>query len=121
MIPGMSRWRVNSMCRLGFTFTGNSSMVVMRSSPSAKTAPVTLWFPFELLELSCREPPAIVPAGVVLHLEHADAPLLCFEAGVHVVDAVAESSGEDALEGRHHQGLGRDGRRIRPEASPPAH
>ena len=58
MMPGMSRWRVNSMWRLGVTFTGNSSMVVIRSSPSANTAPVTLWLPLVPRLLSCSEPPA---------------------------------------------------------------
>jgi GGDEF domain-containing protein len=58
MMPGMSRWRVNSMWRLGATFTGNSSIVVTRSSPSANTAPVTLWEPLEPLQESLSEPPA---------------------------------------------------------------
>ena len=48
-----------------------------------------------------------VAAGVVLHLQHLDAPLLGLQAGVHVVDAVAQGGGEHPLEGRHHQGLGR--------------
>lgn len=58
MMPGMSRWRVKSMWRLGATFTGNSSIVVMRSSPLANTAPVTLWLPWDPREVSCSEPPA---------------------------------------------------------------
>ena len=38
-----------------------------------------------------------------------DAPVLGLQAGVHVVDRVAQGGGEHPLEGRHHQGLGRVG------------
>ena len=46
-----------------------------------------------------------VAAGVVLYLEHMDAPLLGLQAGIHIVDAVPQGGGEHPLQGRHHQGL----------------
>ena len=48
-----------------------------------------------------------IAAGVVLDLQHVDTPLLGLKAGIDVVDAVPKGCGEQTLEGRHHQRLGR--------------
>ena len=48
----------------------------------------------------------IVAGRVVLHLQHVDAPVLGLQAGVHIVDRVAQGGRQHTLEGGNHQGLG---------------